>query len=113
MYLSIRSKVESGKPSKVAAAVAPTEPAAELITDPMVYPNPFVSQLNLSFNLDSDAACSVSICTITGVKVYEEPIGKLASGNHRYQVQLNLAQGCYTVRLAYGNKVYTSLLIKK
>ena len=113
MYLSLRSKVESTKSSKVAAAVAPSEPAAELITDPMVYPNPFVSQLNLSFNLDSEAACSVSIFTMNGAKVYEEPIGKLASGNHRYQVQLNLTPGSYTVRLVYGNKVYTSLLIKK
>ncbi len=79
----------------------------------MVYPNPFVSQLNLSFYLDSEAACSVSISTMNGAKVYEEPMGKLASGKHRYQIQLNLTPGSYTVRLAYGNKAYTSLLIKK
>ena len=112
MYLSLRSKVETTKPSKV-AAIAPSEPTTELISDAMVYPNPFVSQLNLSFNLDSEAACSVSICTMTGIKVYEEPMGKLATGNHRYQIQLNLTQGSYTVRLVCGNKVYTSLLIKK
>lgn len=113
MYLSLRSKVESTKPSKIAAAVAPSEPITELITDPMVYPNPFSNLLNISFYMADKATCSVSIYTMSGSKVYEEPIGKLPTGNHRYQMQLNLTPGSYTVRLAYGNKVYTSLLIKK
>jgi len=116
MYLSIYTAVDTTKPSKVgdaAPAEAVSQPAAELIATPMVYPNPFVSQLNLSFILDAESACSVSICSVNGTKVYEEPMGKLPSGNHRYQIQLNLTPGSYTVRLVYGEKVYTSLIIKK
>jgi hypothetical protein len=108
MYLSISSKVDKSN------LYIATEPfSAALSSHPMVYPNPFVSQLNLSFSIDTEAACSVSISTINNTVVYQEPMGKLPAGNHRYQIQLDLTPGAYTVRLVYGNKVYTSVIIKK
>lgn len=108
MYLSLTSKA-----SNTNISIASESYSAALSTQPMVYPNPFVSQLNLSFMLDSEAACSISISSLNGTKVYEEPIGKLAAGKHHYQIDLNILPGTYTVKLRYGNKVYTSLIIKK
>lgn len=114
MYLSIRSKPVSTKRSKVAAAeVSPSEPTAELITDPMVYPNPFSNLLNISFYLEEKATCSVSIFSMSGSKVYEESLGKLNNGIQHFQLNLNLISGNYSVKLSYGDKVFRSVIIKK
>ena len=108
MYLIL-----SSKGNKTKLNIDSETLSATLNTDPMVYPNPFVSQLNLSFFLDREVACSVSICTMNGTKVYEEPMGKLGAGNHRFQIELHLQPASYIVQLVYGNKTHKSIIIKK
>ena len=102
MYMSLQTK------QKAAAMFV-----ADSKKEPMAYPNPFSGQLIVSFYLENEASCSISLSTMNGITVYQEPFGKLPAGAKRYQLQLDLPPANYLVKLVYGNKVYNTVVIKE
>lgn len=103
MYLSLEQKTKS----------VTTNTLVDNFSQPRIYPNPFVSNLTFSFWLNVDAECSISVFTLGGIKLYEQELGKVGAGMHRYQLDVNLLAGNYTVKLNYGDKVYNTVVIKK
>jgi hypothetical protein len=106
MYLNLRTKEKSS------VSINLLTNSNELNTDPLVYPNPFTNLLNLSFYLTTKARCLVEIYSMNGNKVYEEPLGELNMGSHHYQLKLNLSSGNYNVKLKYGDKVFSAVVMK-
>ena len=78
-----------------------------------IYPNPVISQLYISFEMPNPGRCSVEIYTLYGQKVYENNLGKIDKGSFHYQIPLELSPGAYTVKLNYGDKRFTAVIIKK
>lgn len=111
MYLSLQSAAKADKKRVEAATSA--ESVLLHNNTPRVYPNPFARQLNLSFYLEEEMVCRVEIHSMDGAKIYEESIGRLPSGTHHYQLELDLIAGTYMVRFLYGDKTFTSIIIKK
>lgn len=79
----------------------------------VIYPNPVVSDFNLSFDLAKDIDATMSIYYITGRELYREQWNGLRAGQQTKTLALNAPPGYYLLRLTYGNEVKTTLLIKK
>ncbi|MDR2906566.1 MAG: T9SS type A sorting domain-containing protein [Bacteroidales bacterium] len=79
----------------------------------LVYPNPFVDYLNLSFSLEEQNSCMIQIYSVSGVLVWEQRLGVLEPGVHRYQMNTsNYAKGSYILRLICGDQSYSHTLIR-
>lgn len=87
--------------------------ANEIFSSVVIYPNPVVSDFNLSFDLAKDVDATMSIYYITGRELYREQWNNLSAGKQTKTIALNAPAGYYLLRLTYGNEVKTTLLIKK
>lgn len=85
----------------------------EIISKVIVYPNPFASSFELGFNLAQNADVNASIHSFTGKLLYTTQWNNLERGPQIKQISLNAPSGNYVLRIAYGNEVKTSILIKK
>lgn len=101
MYLILEKKQEK------------TSEVSEVISSVIIYPNPVVTDLNLSFNLSKDIDVTLSIYYITGRELYREQWTSLTAGQQTKTLTLNAPPGYYLLRLTYGSEVKTTLLIKK
>jgi TPR repeat protein len=90
-----------------------TATANEMFSSVVIYPNPVVSEFNLSFDLAKDIDATMSIYYITGRELYREQWNGLTAGKQTKTLALNAPPGYYLLRLTYGNEVKTTLLIKK
>lgn len=85
----------------------------ELFSSVVIYPNPVVTTFNISFDLAKDVNAAMSIYYINGTEIYHEQWNGLSAGKQTKTITLNAPTGYYLLRLAYGNEVKTTLLIKK
>lgn len=79
--------------------------------DLVVYPNPFENSFSFNFSLNEQSAVLVSLHTITGTVLYTEKLA-LPAGNHSHTVTVNLPRGTYFLKVNYGNKTKSSIVIK-
>lgn len=101
MYLILDKKQEKSSENK------------EVFSSVAIYPNPVVSEFNLSFDLAKDIDATMSIYYITGRELYREQWNGLRAGKQTKTLVLNAPPGYYVLRLTYGTEVKTTILIKK
>ncbi|MCL2416460.1 MAG: T9SS type A sorting domain-containing protein [Bacteroidales bacterium] len=79
----------------------------------LVYPNPFTDHLNVSFSLEREVNCEITIYSIIGRLLHRERLGKLSSGIHHYQINTgHYALGNYILRLTCGECSYSHIVIR-
>lgn len=79
----------------------------------VIYPNPFEDLINISFSLEKNAKCKILVYNAYGFNIYQQNLGVLTKGKHLYQVNLNVSQGRYIVKLSYDDKIESSIIIRK
>ena len=80
----------------------------------LVYPNPFSDDLNVSFTLEKESFCQISIYSMSGVLVYHQNLGVLGQGVHSYQLNMSaFAVGSYVLKLIRGDQVHTHIIVKQ
>ena len=73
-----------------------------------VYPNPFWGEAKISFSLDKNEQVKLSVLDLLGKESVIIPPRNLAAGSHTFIINkndLNLSEGIYFIRFAYGKKV--------
>ena len=103
MYLIVEKK------NKVTAITA----ESEMLSRVVVYPNPFISNFELSFDLVQNMDVTASIYSITGNQLYTTQWKNLEQGTQKKSINLNVPSGYYILHLNYGQQVKTAILIKK
>lgn len=82
----------------------------------VLYPNPFVSDVLIAYELETDVNVTVTVYDFSGntAPLTLEP-GKIqTAGKHNYTLEgANLKAGMYIVRVAVGNQMHSRILIKK
>lgn len=91
---------------------AKTSTVPEIISSVVIYPNPVVSDFNLSFNLAQAADIKMSIYYLTGKELYSQQWKNLEQGTQTKILALNAPAGYYLLHLTYGTEVKTTILIK-
>jgi hypothetical protein len=85
---------------------------AEILSKVVVYPNPFSTSFELSFNLLQTTDVTASIYNLSGNRLYIAKWDKLEQGTQHTQISLNAPSGYYLLRLTYGQETKTLILIK-
>lgn len=96
------------------------QPPAEVIELQQAYPNPFNPDVNISFNLLSEAETSIEVFNIRGQKVKTLHRGELSAGMHSFtwhgknENGNDAASGIYLFRVKAGEQIATrkALLLK-
>ena len=65
------------------------------------YPNPFNPSTSFQFELPATGAVRVQVFNARGQRVYDNSLGKLARGKHRYTWQAEVPSGVYFVRFVF------------
>lgn len=81
-----------------------------------IYPNPFVDQIKVGFELNSGEEVTIQMLDMEGKVVQQFVHGQpLSPGHHEFIFQLNetLATGSYLLRISSSTGMATSKLIKK
>lgn len=81
-----------------------------------LYPNPFVSDVLIEYELENDANVNVGVYDFTGnnTAVTLEKGALQTQGKHRYTFNgSNLIPGMYIVRVGVNNETHSRILIKK
>lgn len=82
----------------------------------VLYPNPFVSDVLVAYELEKEARISAEVYDLSGNKsaVTLEQGALQTAGKHQYTMEgSNLRPGMYIVRIAVDNQVHSRILIKK
>ncbi len=77
------------------------------------YPNPFSSELNISFNLELQEDVSMAIYDSHGRCVVLKKLGIQSVGSHYYALSPQLSAGVYVLKLSLANKEYQTVIIQK
>lgn len=85
----------------------------ESLSSVLIYPNPVLSEFNLSFDLDKDMDVSMEIYSMNGVNLYSREWKQMKAGHQSKTINLNLPGGYYPLRLKYNNEIKTTILIKQ
>ncbi|MEN9908859.1 MAG: hypothetical protein RLZZ540_2008 [Bacteroidota bacterium] len=86
---------------------------SEILSRVIVYPNPFISNFELSFDLVQNMDVTASIYSITGNQLYTTQWKNLEQGTQKKSINLNVPSGYYILHLNYGQQVKTAILIKQ
>lgn len=86
---------------------------SEILSKVVVYPNPFVSSFELSFDLTETTDVTASIYSLTGNQLYTTQWNNLEQGIQKKNISLNVPSGYYVLHLNYGQQVKSLILIKK
>ncbi len=77
------------------------------------YPNPFTNQTSISYSLETAKQVSIKIYTITGIEMAMLLNHFQPAGNYTFKFDgSNLKPGIYFCRMAFGDKIITTKLIK-
>ncbi len=87
--------------------------ASEVLSKVVVYPNPFSSSFDLSFDLTQTTNVTASVHSLSGQTLFTTQWNNLSQGAQNKQISLNAPSGCYLLRLSYGQQIKTTILIKK
>lgn len=81
-----------------------------------LYPNPFETGAQVTFDMDSKKDVTLDVYDMLGRKVFTHNAGMLSAGNHSIELSendFNAYSAAYLVRVQIGNEVITRQLIKK
>lgn len=83
------------------------------ITTVQLYPNPFISYLNLEFYLQIPSYVSASVVDMLGreIEVFESE--NLEAGNHDLNFNLNLSPGLYVLRLKVNDEIHSYRIVSE
>lgn len=76
------------------------------------YPNPFISELHVSFDLHEDADARARIFDKYGVCVYEKSLGHIHEGINKATLAPNLKKGSYVLNITAGKQVLRTMIVK-
>ena len=87
---------------------------ANVATGISIYPNPFNSNLNVSYTLENASVVSVRIVDITGREVYTTSEGRQIAGAHSISLnEINsLPSGIYLMQINMGGKIINQKISK-
>lgn len=92
-------------------ALLPHLPGSPIILDYMIFPNPAVTTVKISFNLQSDASVTLLLVNTLGQVMYNE-LRMYGAGKIVIPLPVDkLAAGIYTVIFKVHGQVYTEKLI--
>ena len=78
------------------------------------YPNPFSSQLTISFELSGDVpSANVGIYTQAGINLHTYNLGVLSQGKNSFSLSPVLPDGIYMLRVTAGQQRFQTIIIKK
>lgn len=86
---------------------------SEILSKVVVYPNPFASSFELSFDLAQTTNVTASIYSMTGNLLYTNQWNNLEEGTQKKNISLNAPSAYYILRLNYEEQVKSSILIKQ
>lgn len=87
--------------------------ASKIISKVMLYPNPFISSFELSFDLTQTTTVTASIHNLSGTLLYTTQWKNMELGSQIKTISLDAPSGYYLLRLSYGQEIKTSILIKQ
>lgn len=79
--------------------------------DLVVYPNPFANSFSFNLSLNEQSTVNIALHSITGTVLYTEKL-VLPTGNHSHTITVNLPSGAYFLKINYGNKRKSTIVIK-
>ena len=85
----------------------------KLIDNLRAFPNPFRDYLSISFNLKKESVVKIMVYTIDGRKVYQAEPGKLLTGINIQNMQLDVPEGVYIVKVNCGSESAAAIILKK
>lgn len=77
----------------------------------LVYPNPTIDQVNISFLNATSGNVKVEIYDMTGKLAHSESFGGMASGVQLVNLSPELPQGTYVLRIATSSEVLSKILV--
>ena len=78
-----------------------------------VFPNPFINNLNLDFELTESCTVNTQLINMDGKVVYSNPSGTLSAGTYTLPITVTqILKGNYILKFEYGNKVKSTKVIK-
>lgn len=118
--LSVRGDEDPAGDNEILYFQIPTSLPADLSVEDIkvnnvvsVYPNPAVSNANVSINASASAEGTLQVIDITGKTVMMSNLNLNAGYNNINIDVQNLSTGIYSVNVSIGKEVYTQKLIKK
>lgn len=118
--LSVRGDEDPAGDNEILYFQIPTSLPADLSVEDIkvnnvvsVYPNPAVSNANVSINASAAAEGTLQVIDITGKTVMMSNLNLNAGYNNINIDVQNLSTGIYSVNVSIGKEVYTQKLIKK
>lgn len=78
------------------------------------YPNPFSGQITIGFDLPENVSSArVGLYSQTGMNLYLAELGMLETGKHSFNLQPQVPDGLYVIRVTAGKYSYQTIVIKK
>ena len=83
--------------------------------DFLVYPNPAIDQINVTYKLNEAATVSLKLISLTGQTVYSENLKRqnLGEQNHAIAIDNSVDRGIYFLELVFNNTSYSQKVILK
>lgn len=78
-----------------------------------VYPNPFETQIDLSFEIAQAGQVALTVYTAQGIPVWSRSLGKLPEGDHHYQIPLDIPPGIYIINVINPGGVVKGVIRRK
>lgn len=79
--------------------------------DWVVYPNPFTNSFSFNLSLNEQSTVTIALHSLTGTVLYTEKLA-LPAGNHSHTITVNVPSGAYLLKVDYGNKHKSTIVIK-
>lgn len=77
----------------------------------VVYPNPFTHSFSFNLSLNEQSSVTIALHSLTGTVLYTEKLA-LPAGNHSHTITVNVPSGAYLLKVNYGNKHKSTIVIK-
>lgn len=78
----------------------------------VVSPNPFLHDINASFELGEDCEVSVRIYNRSGLLAFKENLGFLEAGKHKVSITPKLKNDMYVLHIKAGQQVFRAIIVK-
>lgn len=77
----------------------------------VVYPNPFNDSFSFNLNVKEKTTVDIALYSMAGTALYIEKL-VVPAGNHSHTIAVNVADGSYVLKVNYGNKSESTIVIK-
>lgn len=76
-------------------------------------PNPFVTQFDVTFELQEPGTAKLKLYDIFGKLAYSQDLGYMERGKHTESIVPNVIDGTYVLNVTIGNRVLRTIIVKK